>query len=58
MRGCEVRIRPGFSFAGRKKGLFADSSAIAALEEGFECAVWDWVLVVDSEALNENENEN
>ena len=40
MRGCEVRIRPGFSFTGRKKGLFEDSSAIAALEEGTKCAVW------------------
>ena len=26
-----MRIKPGFSFAGRKKGLLADSSAIAAL---------------------------
>ena len=40
MRGCEVRIRPGFSFTGRKKGLFEDSSAIAALEEGTKCTVW------------------
>ena len=58
MRGCEVRMRLGFSFAGRKKGLFANSSAIVALEEGTECAVWEWVLVVESKAMTENENEN
>ena len=58
MKGCEVRMRLGFSFAGRKKGLFVDSSTIATLEEGTECAVWDWVLVVESEAMSENENEN
>ena len=55
MRGCEVRIRPGFSFAGRKKGIFTYSSAIVALGEGTECAIWDWVLVVESEAMSENE---
>ena len=53
MRGCEVSMRPGFSFAGRKKGLFAYSSAIVVFETGIECTVWDWVLVVESEAIDE-----
>ena len=42
-----MRTRPEFSFTGRKKGLFANSSAITALEEGIEFAVWDWVLFVE-----------
>ena len=58
MRGCKVRMRLGFSFARRKKKLFVNSFAIATLEEGTECAVWDWVLVVKLEAMIENENEN
>ena len=53
MSGCEVSIRLGFSFVGRKKGLFAYSSAIVALEASTECVVWDWVLVMESEAMDE-----
>ena len=53
MSGCDVSIRPGFSFAGRKYGLFAYSSAIVALEAVTECADWDWALVVESEAIDE-----
>ena len=32
-----MRIKPGFSFARRKYGLLAYSSAIAMLEEGTNC---------------------
>ena len=56
MRGYEVSMRPGFSFAGRKKGLFAYSSAIVVFETGTECTVWDWVLVVESEDIDEKKN--
>ena len=54
MRGWDVRIKPGISFAGKKKGLFADSSAIAALpvdadeEEG---------ALDESEAIRNQENQ-
>ena len=34
MRGWDVRIELGFSFVGKKKGLSADSSIIAALVVG------------------------
>ena len=34
MRGWDVRIELGFSFVGKKKGLLADSSVIAALVVG------------------------
>ena len=40
-----MRIKPGFSFAGKKFGLLADSSAIAALA----------VSVDEEGALNEFE---
>ena len=53
MSGCDASMRPGFSFARRKKGLFAYSSTIIALQVGTECAIWDWVLVVESEAIDE-----
>ena len=56
MSGCDASMRPGFSFARRNKWLFAYSSAIAAFEVGTECSVWDWVLVVESEAMNEKKN--
>ena len=52
MNGCDVSMRLGFSFVGRKKGLFAYSSIIVALQVGTECAVSDWVFVVESEAIN------
>ena len=55
MRGYVVSIKPGFSFAGRKKGLFAYSSTIA-LEAGTKCTVCDWVLVVESKAMDEKIN--
>ena len=53
MNGCDVSMRLGFSFVGRKYGLFANSSAIVALEAGTECVDWDWVLVVESKAIDE-----
>ena len=31
-----MRIKPGFSFAGKKYGLLADSSTMAALEVGVD----------------------
>ena len=34
MRGWDVRIKPGFSFAGKKKGLLVDSSTITTLVGG------------------------
>ena len=36
-----MRTRPGFSFAGRKNGLFVDSFAIIILEEGIEFPICD-----------------
>ena len=58
MSGCEVSIRLGFSFVGRKKGLFAYSSTIVELEVSTEYAVWEWVLVVESEAMDEKKSKN
>ena len=49
-----MRIKPRFSFASKKKGLLADSSAIAALAVGAdeeECALDEF------EAMSNQENE-
>ena len=54
VRGWDVRIKPRFSFASKKKGLLADSSAIATLAVGAdeeECAL------DESEAMSNQENE-
>ena len=50
-----MRTKLVFSFTRRKKGLFADSYAITALEEGTKYAIWDWVLFVESKAMKEKE---
>ena len=54
MRGWDVRIKPGFSFAGKKKGLLVDSSAIAALAVG---ADEEEGALDESEAMSNQENE-
>ena len=54
MRGWDVRIKPGFSFVGKKKGLLADSFAIAALAVG---ADEEEGALDESEAMSNQENE-
>ena len=54
MRGWDVRIKPGFSFAGKKKGLLADSSAIAALQVG---ADEEEGALYEFEAMRNQENQ-
>ena len=54
MRGWDVRIKPGFSFVGKKKGLLADSFAIAALAVG---ADEEEGTLDESEAMSNQENE-
>ena len=54
MRGWDVRIKPGFSFVGKKKGLLADSFAIAALAVG---ADEEEAALDESEAMSNQENE-
>ena len=49
-----MRIKPGFSFAGKKKGLLVDSSAIAALTVG---ADEEDGALDESEAMSNQENE-
>ena len=49
-----MRIKPGFSFAGKKKGLLVDSSAIAALLVG---ADEEEGALDESEAIRNQENE-
>ena len=49
-----MRIKPGFSFAGKKKGLLVDSSAIAAFAVG---ADEEEGALDESEAMSNQENE-
>ena len=54
MRGWDMRIKLGFSFVGKKKGLLADSFAIAALAVG---ADEEEGALDESEAMSNQENE-
>ena len=54
MRGWDMRIKLGFSFAGKKKGLLVDSSAIAALAVGVN---EEEGALDESEAMSNQENE-
>ena len=49
-----MRIKLGFSFAGKKKGLLVDSSAIAALAVGVD---EEEGALDESEAMSNQENE-
>ena len=49
-----MRIKPGFSFVGKKKGLLADSFAIPALAVG---ADEEEGALDESEAMSNQENE-